>query len=67
MENKDKKGMMNKREKALEKHNKIFTKKAIELRILEEPYRFVVIYDDGSKKYDYECGSEREEISKCLK
>ncbi len=52
---------------ALLVHNSIFTRKAIELkRINNFPYRFKVIYDDGYIKYDYECGSYTEQISRKL-
>lgn len=47
---------------ALNLHNNIFTKRAIKLVTLSEPYRFKVIYNDGSEKYDYSCGSSSNKI-----
>ena len=65
---------MTKEEKAaLKVHNSFFVVPAKELKVLHgDKYpelptiRFMVVYDDGTIKYDYECGSVTKDISKVL-
>ena len=50
-------------QRLLRYHNVIFTKQAKEASIFDvESIRFYVTYADGTRKYDYECGSFAEDI-----
>jgi len=51
---------------ALAVHNSIFVKKAMELRVYDSYKSFVVIYEDRTFKYGFECGCHIDEIRQLL-
>ena len=51
---------------ALAVHNSIYLKKAIELREYDTYKSFILIYEDETVKYSFECGCHADEIRQLL-